>query len=161
MGPDLESMLGRCDGALIIGDRAIDEADINPNLVRMDLGAEWLSQTGLPMVFGVFCARKDSDTIAIQRAVAALEENLDRFEKDEIHRANVFHASSDRTRFPIQRIAHYFQSEVRNRLKEKDRESMTLFAEQVCGFDGSIPWWDDNHDSSSNPEPVNRRRASS
>lgn len=161
MGPDLESMLNRCDGALIIGDRAIDEADINPNLIRMDLGAEWLNQTGLPMVFGVFCARKDADSEAIKRAVSALEENLDRFENDELHRLRVIEASSDRTRFSIERISHYFQSEVRNRLKEKDRESMTLFAEQVCGFEESVPWWDDNHDSSSNSEPVSRRRASS
>ena len=70
-------------------------------------------------------------------------------------------SSSERTRFSSQRIAHYFQSEVRNRLKEKDRESMILFAEEVCGFEGLVPWWDENHESSSNAEPVSRRRASS
>ncbi len=161
MGPDLDSMLDRCDGALIIGDRAIDEADINPNLVRMDLGAEWLDQTGLPMVFGVFCARQDSETSAIRLAVTALEENLDRFETSENHRIKVIKSSSERTRFSFQRITHYFQSEVRNRLNKQDRESMVLFAEEVCGFEGLVPWWDENHESSSNAEPVSRRRASS
>ena len=161
MGPDLESMLDRCDGALIIGDRAIDEADINPNLVRMDLGAEWLEQTGLPMVFGVFCARRDSESDAIRLAVTALEANLDRFETNKNHRNRVIESSSDRTRFSLQRISNYFQSEVRNRLNDKDRESMILFAEEVCGFEGLVPWWDENHESSSNSEPVSRRRASS
>jgi len=161
MGPNLETMLNRCDGALIIGDRAIDEAKLNPDLVRMDLGSEWLDQTGLPMVFGVFCARRDSDSIAIKRAVKALEENLDLFENNEIHRNNVINASSNRTRFSTDRIAHYFQSEVRNRLKPEDKESMTLFAEQVTGYDGPVPWWDEDQSSSPNPDPVNRRRASS
>jgi len=153
MGPDLETMLDRCDGALIIGDRAIDEADINPSLIRMDLGAEWLNQTGLPMVFGVFCARRDSDSDAIKRAVIALEKNLERFDTDEVHRSNVIASSANRTRFSLERVAHYFQSEVRNRLKEKDRESMNLFAEQVCGFEGTVPWWDENQESSSEVEP--------
>ena len=83
------------------------------------------------------------------------------FENDENHRSRVINATSDRTRFNVDRIAHYFDSEVRNRLREEDRESMTLFAEQVVGFDGKVPWWDENQESSSNPEPVNRRRASS
>jgi predicted solute-binding protein len=127
----------------------------------MDLGAEWLDQTGLPMVFGVFCARQDSEGSAIRLAVTALEENLDRFETSENHRTKVIESSSERTRFSFQRISHYFQSEVRNRLNEQDRESMILFAQEVCGFEGLVPWWDGNHESSSNSEPVSRRRASS
>ena len=161
MGPDLESMLQRCDGALIIGDRAIDEATHNPHLVRMDLGAEWLDQTGLPMVFGVFCARKDSDSLSIKRAVSALEDNLNRFESDLKHREDVINASSYKTRFSFDRVKHYFQFEVRNRLNDEDKISMTLFAEQVSNNNGKITWWDDDHDSSSESNPVNRRRASS
>ena len=38
MGPDLSQMLDRCDGALLIGDRALDEAARHPELIRMDLG---------------------------------------------------------------------------------------------------------------------------
>ena len=89
------------------------------------------------------------------------ESELFGFETNDTHRTKVIQSSSERTRFSSQRIAHYFQSEVRNRLKEKDRESMILFAEEVCGFEGLVPWWDENHESSSNAEPVSRRRASS
>ncbi|DAC40809.1 MAG TPA: hypothetical protein D7I00_04160, partial [Candidatus Poseidoniales archaeon] len=60
MGPDLDTMLERCDGALLIGDRALDRAKTNPDLVRLDLGQAWLELTGQPMVFGVFAARKDT-----------------------------------------------------------------------------------------------------
>ena len=60
MGPDLESMLERCDGALLIGDRALHEAQKRPDLVRMDLGMEWKDVTGLPMVFAVSCLERFS-----------------------------------------------------------------------------------------------------
>ena len=46
MGPDLGQMLERCDGALLIGDRALDEAARHPELVRMDLGEAWKDWTG-------------------------------------------------------------------------------------------------------------------
>ena len=57
-GPDLKSMLELCDGALLIGDRALAAASQYPELVCLDLGGEWTKVTGLPMVFGVFACRK-------------------------------------------------------------------------------------------------------
>ena len=59
-GPDINNMLSKCDGALLIGDRALVAARENPELIRLDLGSEWTKLTNLPMVFGVFAARKDS-----------------------------------------------------------------------------------------------------
>ena len=50
MGPDLDTMLERCDGALLIGDRALDRAKTNPELVRLDLGQAWLELTGLSLI---------------------------------------------------------------------------------------------------------------
>ena len=67
-GPDLDSMLERCDGALLIGDRALDRAKTNPELVQLDLGQAWLELTGQPMVFGVFAARKDTPIEAVKAA---------------------------------------------------------------------------------------------
>lgn len=52
--PDLEAMLEECDAALVIGDAALR---IDPGAVShpvLDLGAEWLSLTGLPMVFATW-----------------------------------------------------------------------------------------------------------
>jgi chorismate dehydratase len=55
--PHLPSMLENADAALIIGDAALvlDPADL-PFQV-LDLGAEWVQMTGLPMVFAVWAAR--------------------------------------------------------------------------------------------------------
>lgn len=52
--PDLEAMLAECDAALVIGDAAlrIDPAALADPV--LDLGAEWLSLTGLPMVFATW-----------------------------------------------------------------------------------------------------------
>lgn len=57
MPPDLDSMLSAADAALIIGDPALrlDPAAL-PYLV-LDLGAEWLGLSGLPMVFAVWAGR--------------------------------------------------------------------------------------------------------
>lgn len=55
--PHLPSMLEHADAALIIGDAALvlDPADL-PFQV-LDLGAEWVKMTGLPMVFAVWAQR--------------------------------------------------------------------------------------------------------
>jgi chorismate dehydratase len=56
--PHLPSMLEHADAALIIGDAALvlDPDDL-PFQV-LDLGAEWVKMTGLPMVFAVWAARE-------------------------------------------------------------------------------------------------------
>ena len=156
MGPNLESMLDRCDGALLIGDRAIHHAHLQPSLVRMDLGDEWLDITGMPMVFGVFCARQDADSAAVNLAISDLESALSRFENDPSFRQEVIARSAQVTRFSVSRMDTYFGSEVRNRLTEGDRASMQQFATKVCGLKKEVPWWN-GHQS----EPVNRRNAAS
>ncbi len=57
--PHLASMLEHADAALIIGDAALvlDPAEL-PFQV-LDLGAEWVQMTGLPMVFAVWAARAE------------------------------------------------------------------------------------------------------
>jgi chorismate dehydratase len=58
--PDVVQMLDRADACLIIGDPALvlDPAGIPFHV--LDLGAEWVAMTGLPMVFAVWAARPDS-----------------------------------------------------------------------------------------------------
>jgi predicted solute-binding protein len=55
--PHLTSMLENADAALIIGDAALvlDPATLPFHV--LDLGAEWVRMTGLPMVFAVWAAR--------------------------------------------------------------------------------------------------------
>jgi chorismate dehydratase len=57
LAPHLPSMLAVADAALIIGDAAlaIDPTDLPFEV--LDLGAEWVKMTGLPMVFAVWAER--------------------------------------------------------------------------------------------------------
>jgi chorismate dehydratase len=57
MPPDVDAMLHRCDGALIIGDPALF---LDPETVgarKVDLGHEWTSMTGLPFGWAFWAGR--------------------------------------------------------------------------------------------------------
>jgi chorismate dehydratase len=56
---DLASMLGEADAALIIGDPALRLDPATLPFETLDLGGEWTSMTGLPMVFAVWAGRKE------------------------------------------------------------------------------------------------------
>lgn len=141
MGPDLTSMLERCDGALLIGDRALHESSEHPELVRLDLGTDWLEATGTPMVFGVFAARRDSPLTCVKMARRDLLSTLCMFEEEPNHRSAVIRRSADRVGFDEDRMRRYFDTEVRNRLNDHDESGLEQFAEQVCG--GSTIHWVD------------------
>lgn len=55
--PHLASMLENADAALIIGDAALVLDPEKLPFRVLDLGAEWVQMTGLPMVFAVWAAR--------------------------------------------------------------------------------------------------------
>ena len=137
MGPDLDTMLERCDGALLIGDRALDRAKLNPELVRLDLGQAWLDLTGQPMVFGVFAARKDTPIEAVKTAHAALLTRLDSFETDSLTREKVLlhaHLHSDMS---LSRLNRYF-GEVFNRLDDEHVYGLEEFLRRCCGMEHPI-----------------------
>ena len=81
MGPDLSHMLDICDAALLIGDRALDEANRFPELVKLDLGSEWKRITGLPMVFAVFAALNTEDKHMLNMAHNELLDNAIKFKQ--------------------------------------------------------------------------------
>jgi chorismate dehydratase len=60
MQPDLQSMLKRCDAALLIGDIALfTEYEMMVDLDKIDLGEEWTAMTGLPFVWAFWAGRGD------------------------------------------------------------------------------------------------------
>jgi predicted solute-binding protein len=68
MAPRLEEMLAACDAALIIGDPALQiEPDRLPYRT-LDLGAEWVAWSGLPMVFAVWAGKGGHLTADVARA---------------------------------------------------------------------------------------------
>jgi len=134
MGPDLGRMLERCDGALLIGDRALDEAARHPEWIRMDLGQAWFEQTGLPMVFGVFAAHRDAPADMLSKAHSLLLAQLDAFENDEVRRSEVVRETAQRSGFSEARIERYF-GEVIHRLDADACAGLDRFLSDVCGLD--------------------------
>lgn len=59
MPADMHAMLAQADAALIIGDPALHIDPATCPYPCLDLGAEWVNLTGLPMVFAVWSARKE------------------------------------------------------------------------------------------------------
>jgi len=51
LAPDLERMLSTSDAALLIGDAALHVSPDELTYEWLDLGQEWFTQTGLPMVY--------------------------------------------------------------------------------------------------------------
>ena len=136
MGPDLDGMLSKCDGCLLIGDRALEESTDNPDLVKMDLGSEWRRVSGHPMVFGVFAARKDSDVELVKSAHAALMERLLKFENDPVTRNEVIKSSSQKSSQTVERLETYF-GEVINRIDPEDMGGLQAFLTDACKMNNS------------------------
>ena len=57
--PELATMLGSADAALLIGDAALHVDPAKLPFETLDLGTEWTALTGLPMVFAVWAGRKE------------------------------------------------------------------------------------------------------
>ena len=141
MGPDLDSMLEACDGALLIGDRALEGAKASPENVQMDLGQAWLHRTSKPMVFGVFAARRDTPIEDVRAAQEALLERLMQFETQPSQRQAVIEWSMSRSDLDYERLNRYF-GEVFNRLDGEHKEGLEQFLVDACGLtDGSTFAW--------------------
>ena len=140
MGPDITSMLERCDGALLIGDRALIAAAEFPGLVRMDLGAEWTRMTGTPMVFGVFATRRDAPMDVVGRAREDMLKQCELFDQDERWRREVIERSSINCGISESRVSHYFENEVENRLNQHSMEGLEIFLRNACGMHGELEW---------------------
>jgi chorismate dehydratase len=139
-GPDLAAMLENSDGALLIGDRALIAARENPNLVKLDLGAEWTKITGFPMVFGVFAARKDSHLGKLAKARTDMINQYNYFLENKSWNKEVISRTSEKLGFSESRIAEYFSVEVQNKLDDESKQGLEHFLDVVCNMNGDITW---------------------
>jgi chorismate dehydratase len=71
LAPDLPTMLGRADAALLIGDAALRVDPATLPFETLDLGEEWTNLTGLPMVFAVWAGHSESIVEPYGTALAA------------------------------------------------------------------------------------------
>ena len=121
MRPILEEMLAVCDGALIIGDPALA---LDPDRLpwnSLDLGAEWVAWSGLPMVFAVWAGK---DSVLTPEVAKAFQDSFDwgRSHMDEI----VARAVPERG-FGEELVREYLTSHIVYELGERHRQGLELF----------------------------------
>ena len=126
--PDLEAMLHSADAALIIGDPALK---IEPSQLPyrvLDLGEEWYSLTGLPMVFAVWAGSNEKLTAEVRAAF--LESCLFGLERiDEIA------AEAPRTHGIAEELAHlYLTDRIRFRLGNDEHRGLELYRTKVAAL---------------------------
>ena len=131
MAPEIEPMLDECDGALLIGDRALEYARKYPEKVQIDLGQAWLEDTGKPMVFGVFAARKDTPISEVKIAQKELLKSLELFESSIDYRNSVITGAMEKSGLTRSRLEKYF-GEVFNRLDRPHIEGLNEFLSKAC-----------------------------
>ena len=102
-------------------------------MVRIDLGSAWLEETGKPMVFGVFAARRDTNISDIKFAQQVLLDGLDLFESSKKCRELVISEGVEKSGLSSERLEKYF-GEVFNRLDEVHIEGLNQFLVQACNM---------------------------
>jgi chorismate dehydratase len=123
-GPDLATMLERCDAALIIGDNALFQpptTDHRPPVESIDLGEAWTGLTGLPFVYAFWAGRPGAlaaaDLAALQQArdagVAASDEVARHYLRDAPERQALG--------------ARYLRDNIRYHLGDEERAGLELF----------------------------------
>ena len=130
--PDVEEMLRHADAALIIGDPALR---IDPSRLpyhSLDLGAEWVEMTDLPMVFAVWAGRRAVVTPEVGEAFrTSCRYGRERLEE-------IVTAESARREFAPGLVREYLSRNIVHELSARDYEGMDLFlryARELAPFD--------------------------
>lgn len=123
--PFLDEMLIDNDAALIIGDPALHIDPPTLPYQTLDLGAEWVRWSGLPMVFAVWAGRREFLTPDVAAAFRGSHE-WGRTHVEEM----VEHAAADRG-FGKELARAYFTLHIAYPLSAKHLEGLALFRKLV------------------------------
>ncbi len=123
--PDLDAMLTESDAALIIGDPALRIEPSELPYETLDLGAEWVKWSGLPMVFAVWAGRSGVLKPGVAKAFQDSWE-WGRGHMDEI----VAQAQAERG-FPEALARRYLTRNIVFELTARHREGLELFRRKV------------------------------
>ncbi len=127
---DLAAMLGEADGALIIGDPALRLDPATLPFETLDLGGEWTSMTGLPMVFAVWGHTKEfrrKETIQDRYAQVFLESC--RYGLD--HAADIARLEGPARGFAEDLALRYITHHIVYELGEKDYQGLDLYVKMA------------------------------
>jgi chorismate dehydratase len=129
---DLATMLGEADAALLIGDPALRVDPAKLPFETLDLGGEWVSMTGLPMVFAVWAGRKE----IVRPDFAAAFNNSCRYGL--AHIDEIVRAESAARDFPEALVREYLTSRIVFELGARDYAGLELFLERAASLDSNV-----------------------
>lgn len=127
--PDLVKMLNSADAALLIGDAALSIDPAELDYPCLDLGEEWTSLTGLPMVFAMWAGRETAVTPRLGRLLQDSCDfglaNLDRIIPEE----------AERRGFPEWLVHHYLTRHIVFHLGEEEERGLKTYLAYVRELD--------------------------
>lgn len=127
--PELAAMLGEEDAALLIGDAALRVDPAALPFECLDLGAEWVSMTGLPMVFAVWAGRKEMITAAHERAFA------DSYRYGAAHMEEIVRTESPARSVKGDLCRKYLTEHIVFELGQRDYEGLDVFLKYAMALD--------------------------
>lgn len=130
MVPDLTSMLGAADAALIIGDPALRIEPEATGLHVLDLGEEWLRHTGLPMVFAMWSGPKPNPELA-----ALLEASYE-YGRERIQEIVATEAAPRNLNASL--AEHYLRHNIVYRLDDDARRGLRLYLETASKMEATV-----------------------
>ena len=118
MEPQLETMLGRCDACVIIGDKGM--VANGSGLIISDVGAEWHKLTELPFVWAAWIGNEDLD----EELAGHLEKAN---EWGQSHLEQVIEETQAEVNWPEDACRFYLSEIMNYRLTDKHLEGLRLF----------------------------------
>ena len=119
--PALEEMLERADAALVIGDAALH---LDPGTMpyrTLDLGAQWVEWTGLPMVFAVWAGHAPHLTAEVREAF------LQSYQWGLAHTEDLVQRACTERGYATEVARDYFTRFISYRLTERHLEGLAKF----------------------------------
>jgi chorismate dehydratase len=134
---DLGAMLTEADAALLIGDAAlrVDPDELRrqtPPLETLDLGAEWVTMTRLPMVFAVWAGRKEVIRDPYGKVF------LESCRYGLTHMDDIVRAEAPARQFSPDLVRRYLTQHIVFELGERDYEGMRLYIQHALRLDRVI-----------------------
>ncbi len=129
---DLAAMLGEADAALLIGDAALRVDLATLPFESLDLGAEWNTLTGLPMVFAVWAGRKG---VVNDRLTQAF---LNSYRYGAEHMDEIVASESAERNFDAALVRKYLTEHIVFELTDRDYAGMKLYIESAMKLDRQV-----------------------
>jgi predicted solute-binding protein len=120
-------MLGEADAALIIGDPALRLDPATLPFETLDLGAEWVAMTGLPMVFAVWSYSKQWEGSKEPEHSRYAQVFVDSCRYGLAHAADIARAEAPVRGVTEELALRYVTEHIVYELGEKDYEGLNLY----------------------------------